>query len=149
MKLFRSIMLTLALLFAVVAVSDVVQQPAKVEAVASNCSRAGQYYYDGTYAQIDCFFGYPGDAVRMTITCRYRLLGVMHTYNAYGGWAYWAYNDPNTSYPGAPGSTGWSTASCGNHSHDWASGDPYRDRIIHACPQLNNGSGAWSSAFCF
>lgn len=144
MKKFRAFLV--AILMAASSLFVVANDVTPVAATAGNCSRGGQYYVNGTYAMINCFYGVPGDAVRITITCKYNLAGVAHTYNVYGGWAYWAYNNPQTSYPGAPGSTGWSTASCGHHVQ---SGPNNNDWIIHACPQLNNGSGAWGSAFCF
>lgn len=148
MKKIRAIFLSLVMLLGLTTIG-VATNTTPVAATASNCSRGGEYYVNGTYAGIACFYGFPGDAVRLTITCRYRLFGVMHTYNVYGGWAYWAYYDPQTSYPGAPGSTGWSWSSCGNHSHDWASGDIYRDRITHVYPQTSPGASYWGYPFTF
>lgn len=145
MTKFRAFIAALALMAASLFVVATDVSPVSASAV-SNCSRAGQYYVNGTYAMIACFSGTPGEAIRITITCKYNLLGVAHTYNVYGNWAYWAFYDPQTSYPGAPGSTGWSTASCGHHVQ---SGPNNNDWIIHASPQTSPSPSYWGYPFVF
>lgn len=115
----------------------------------SSCQRGGEYYVNGHYAMIDCFSdggGGLGNSIRITITCKYILIGVAHTYNVYGNWAAWSYYDPGTSHPGAPGTTGWSTASCGHHVQ---SGPNNNDWIIHAAPQTSPNPSYWGYPFVF
>lgn len=124
----------------------------KAAALVGNCSKGGEYYVGGHYAGIVCFYGVPGDAVRQTITCRYTLVGIAHTYNVYGPWRYWYAYNPSTAFGyGTPGTTDWSFASCGSHFQDIGGGyaETRQDKINHACPQLNNGHSYWPSSYCF
>lgn len=141
MKKFRAFLV--AVLMVVSSLFVVGSDATPVSATVSNCSRAGQYYEGGRYAQIACFFGYPGDAIRITITCKYYKWWSWHTYTVAGNWAYWRYYDPATSYPGAPGSTGWSTASCRtNNTYE-------PDFIIHVAPQTYPYASYWGYPFAF
>lgn len=134
MKLFRSIMLTLALLFAVVAVTDVVQKPAVASAWTASCvfapSNPSGSYYGGAF----CSTTRPGGAFhKVVINCKYTLYGVSHTYNVSGPWV---------------SDSDWSWAYCGNHHKD---NNANPDWVIHIHAEFSpsdqytggGGSGSW------
>lgn len=149
MTKFRAFIAALALMAASLFVATSNVSPKTADALG-NCVRAGQYYSGGTYAQIACFDWYPaGGWIRITITCKYNLLGIAHTYNV-SSTAYWSFYNPATTNPAVPstmgGTTGWATAVCGHHVQ---SGPNNNDWIIHVNLTTSPTPSYWGAPFVF